>query len=177
MKRIGMIHGRFQPFHLGHLEYLRGAAAHSDHVYVGITNPDLSHIREEQSDPHRHLLESNPFHYWQRQLMVSAVALDEGISVSVIPFPIDSPELWDAYVPPWATQYLRVFSAWGATKLERLRSAGYEVVVLDEQRSKEISGADVRAALKQGRDWQHLVPQCVARVIGQLGIDASAGNP
>ena len=22
----GMIHGRFQPFHLGHLEYLRGAA-------------------------------------------------------------------------------------------------------------------------------------------------------
>ncbi|TML42980.1 MAG: hypothetical protein E6G19_13225 [Actinobacteria bacterium] len=24
--RRGMIHGRFQPFHNGHLEYLRGAA-------------------------------------------------------------------------------------------------------------------------------------------------------
>ena len=36
----GMIHGRFQPFHLGHLEYLRGAAERCDEVFVGITNPD-----------------------------------------------------------------------------------------------------------------------------------------
>ena len=27
--RTGMVHGRFQPFHNGHLAYLRGAAAHS----------------------------------------------------------------------------------------------------------------------------------------------------
>ncbi|MGZ4357283.1 MAG: adenylyltransferase/cytidyltransferase family protein, partial [Gaiellaceae bacterium] len=35
-----MIHGRFQPLHNGHLEYLRGAAAQSEEVFVGITNPD-----------------------------------------------------------------------------------------------------------------------------------------
>ena len=35
-----MIHGRFQPFHNGHLEYLRGAAERSDEVWIGITNPD-----------------------------------------------------------------------------------------------------------------------------------------
>ena len=45
-----MIHGRFQPFHNGHLEYLRGAAAQSGEVFVGITNPDPQRIREEPSD-------------------------------------------------------------------------------------------------------------------------------
>ena len=46
MKR-GMIHGRFQPFHLGHLEYLQGAAAQSDEVWVGITNPDPTRVKPE----------------------------------------------------------------------------------------------------------------------------------
>jgi len=31
-----MIHGRFQPFHNGHLEYMRGAADRSDELWIGI---------------------------------------------------------------------------------------------------------------------------------------------
>ena len=46
MKR-GMIHGRFQPFHNGHLEYMRGAAERSDELWVGITNPDPARIMPE----------------------------------------------------------------------------------------------------------------------------------
>jgi nicotinamide-nucleotide adenylyltransferase len=164
----GMIHGRFQPFHNGHLEYLRGAAARSDEVFVGITNPDPSRIREEPSDPLRHLPESNPFSYVERLLMVCAVAEDEGIRAHVIPFPVNEPELWDAYVPRGVTQFLRLFSDWGGTKLERMREAGYEVEILDEGVEKEISGADVRAALREGGEWEALVPPGVARVIRSL---------
>ena len=164
----GMIHGRFQPFHNGHLEYLRGAAARSDEVFVGITNPDPARIREEPSDPLRHLPESNPFTYVERLLMVQAVAEDEGIRVHVIPFPVNEPELWPAYVPPAITQYLRLFSEWGGTKLERMREAGYEVVILDEGVEKQVSGADVRAAIRAGGDWEALVPRGVARVIRSL---------
>jgi nicotinamide-nucleotide adenylyltransferase len=163
-----MIHGRFQPFHNGHLEYLRGAAARSDVVFIGITNPDPKRIKEEPSDPLRHLPESNPFSYVERLLMVSEVAHDERIRAHVIPFPVNEPELWPAYVPPDVTQYLRLFSDWGGTKLERMREAGYEVVVLDEGVEKRISGADVRAALGAGEDWEALVPQGVARVIRSL---------
>jgi nicotinamide-nucleotide adenylyltransferase len=168
MNRVGMIHGRFQPFHNGHLEYLRGAADRSDEVFVGITNPDPARIKEEASDPLRHLPESNPFTYVERLLMVEAVALDEGIRAHVIPFPVNEPELWSAYVPEGVTQYLRLFSEWGGTKFERMRDAGYDVVVLDEGAEKEISGADVRAALRSGRDWESLVPPGVARVIRSL---------
>jgi nicotinamide-nucleotide adenylyltransferase len=167
----GMIHGRFQPFHCGHLEYLRGAAEQSDELYVGITNPDPARIRPEPSDPARHLPESNPWSYAERQLMVKAAALDLGLDlacVHVIPFPVNEPELWPAYVPDGVTQYVRLFSDWGGTKLERLRDAGYEVVVLDQGAEKAVSGAEVREALRTGDDWASLVPPGVARVIREL---------
>jgi nicotinamide mononucleotide adenylyltransferase len=163
-----MIHGRFQPFHHGHLEYQRGAAARSQRVFVGITNPDPRRVKEEPSDPLRHLPESNPFTYTERLLMIEAVAHDEGIPVHVIPFPVNEPELWRAYVPAGVTQYLRLFSDWGGTKLERMRDAGYEVVILDEGAEKEISGRDVRETMRAGREWEALVPAGVARVINSL---------
>jgi cytidyltransferase-like protein len=166
-----MIHGRFQPFHNGHLEYLQGAAERSDEVVVGITNPDPTRIRPEPDDPLRHLPESNPYSYFERLLMVKAAAADlrlDPSKVHVIPFPVNEPELWPSYVPPGVTQYVRLFSDWGGTKLERLRAAGYEVVVLDEGARKEVSGEDVRTALREGRDWEALVPPGVARVIHGL---------
>ena len=166
-----MIHGRFQPFHNGHLEYLRGAAERSDEVFVGITNPDPARIKPEASDPLRHLPESNPFSYVERLLMVKAGGADAGLEperLHVIPFPVNEPELWNAYVPARVTQYLRLFSEWGGTKLERMREAGYEVVILDEGAEKQISGTDVRDALRSGGEWEALVPAGVVRVIRSL---------
>ena len=163
-----MIHGRFQPFHNGHLEYMRGAAEGCDELWVGITNPDPARIKPEASDPARHLPESNPYSYGERLLMVKAAAADLGLDparVHVIPFPVNEPELWSAYVPPGTTQYLRLFSAWGGEKHERLLAAGYEVVILDEGADKELSGGDVREALRSGGEWEPLVPPGVARVI------------
>ena len=166
-----MIHGRFQPFHNGHLEYMRGASERSDELWVGITNPDPARILPEASDPARHLPESNPYTYDERLLMVKAAARDLRIDaerVHVIPFPVNEPELWDAYVPPDVVQYIRLFSDWGGTKLERLRAAGYEVVVLDEGAEKQLSGADVRASLRAEDNWEQLVPPGVAAVIKRL---------
>src|SRR5437588_3295917 len=125
-------------------------------------------VKEEHPDPLRHLPASNPYTYVERLLMIEAAAADEGIEAHVIPFPVNEPELWPAYVPPGVTQYLRLFSDWGGTKLDRLRAAGYEVVVLDQGAEEEVSGADVRAAMRSGDDWEALVPPGVARVIRTL---------
>jgi nicotinamide mononucleotide adenylyltransferase len=160
-----MIHGRFQPLPNGSPEYLKGAAAHSDEVWVGITNPDPTRVKPEPADPIRHLPESNPYTYAERLLMIKAVAEEVDVDVHVIPFPVNEPELWPAYVPDGVTQYIRLFSDWGGTKLQRLEEAGHEVVVLDEGAEKEISGADVRAALRDGGDWRRLFLQGWARVL------------
>jgi nicotinamide-nucleotide adenylyltransferase len=166
-----MIHGRFQPFHNGHLEYMRGAAERSDELWIGITNPDPARILPEASDPARHLPESNPYSYGDRMLMVKAAASDLGLDplrVHVIPFPVNEPHLWSAYVPEGVTQYLRLFSVWGGEKQERLLAAGYEVVILDEGAEKQLSGSDVRAAMRSGAEWERLVPRGVARVLREL---------
>ena len=97
-----MIHGRFQPFHNGHLEYLAAPPSVREEVFVGITNPDPSRVMPEPSDPVRHLPESNPWSYAERMLMVKAAAQDLGLDlarVHLIPFPVNEPELWAAYVP------------------------------------------------------------------------------
>jgi nicotinamide-nucleotide adenylyltransferase len=173
-----MIHGRFQPFHNGHLEYMRGAAERCDELFVGITNPDPARVKPEPADPARHLPESNPWSYVDRVLMVKAAAGELGLElerVHVIPFPINEPDLWPAYVPEGVTQYLRLFSDWGGEKLDRLRAAGYEVVILDEGAEKDVSGTAVREALRTGGDWEPLVPAGVARVIRGLNR-APAGS-
>ncbi len=35
----GVVHGRFQPFHLDHLKYALAGLTHCDYLFVGITNP------------------------------------------------------------------------------------------------------------------------------------------
>jgi nicotinamide mononucleotide adenylyltransferase len=148
------------------------AAARCDELFVGITNPDPERVKPEPSDPLRHLPESNPYTYVERLLMVKAAARDAGLDlarVHVIPFPVNEPELWRAYVPDDVIQFIRLFSDWGGTKIDRLRAAGYEVVVLDEGAEKEVSGAEVREALRTGGDWERLVPPGVAQVIERLG--------
>jgi cytidyltransferase-like protein len=165
----GMIHGRFQPFHRGHLAYLTAAAGRCERLLVGITNPDRLHTRAEPEDGVRHLPEANPFTYTERLLMVRAAAAAAGVApVEVIPFPISDPEVWPDYVPAGTVHFLRVLSPWGAAKLERLRAEGFEVVVLDAGGGKEISGEQVRAAIRGGADWEPLVPAAVAALIRSL---------
>ena len=167
-----MIHGRFQPFHNGHLAYLTAAAARCGTLFVGITNPDRSHLRPEPEDPARHLPESNPFTYTERLLMVQGAVAEAGAGpVHVIPFPITEPDLWADYLPPGAVHYLRLFSPWGSAKLDRLRAAGHAVEVLEAPEGKAVSGEQVRAAMRAGGDWRSLVPPAVARVIDALPLD------
>jgi nicotinamide-nucleotide adenylyltransferase len=168
----GMVHGRFQPFHAGHLEYALSAFQRCDHLIVGITNPDPSLIVPEPSDPERHLPAANPFTFFERQWMVRAALAEAGCDaqrVSVVPFPIHHPECWRFYCPPGVTQFVRLFSAWGREKVERFQAMGWPVVVLDEGVTKQVSGTEVRRRLQMGQGWEELVPAAVARILKEIG--------
>src|SRR6202521_3228130 len=158
----GMIHGRFQPMHLGHVAYLEAAAARCGELFVGITNPDRRATRPEAADPTRHLPASNPFTYTERMLMITAAAAEVGVpGVRVIPFPITEPDLWDDYVPGDVVHYLRVFSPWGSTKADRLTSRGDRVEILAAPEAKQVSDEQVRAMTRTGGEWRRLVSPAV----------------
>jgi len=172
-----MVHGRFQPFHNGHLEYLRAARDLCVTLIVGITNPDPTAIVEEPTSEHRHLPESNPYTYFERLLMVREVLRDEGVPDQrsiIIPFPVNSPDRWRYYLPMNAVHYLRVFSDWEQSKVDRLRESGYRAEVLHPGITKEIEASEVRRRMANGEDWHPLVPAAVVRVIESLRESAPA---
>lgn len=169
--RYGMIHGRFQPFHLGHLAYLRAARERCHTLIIGITNPDPATIREEAEASHRHRDDANPYSFFQRQMMIRETLLDERVDLRravFVPFPINFPERWEHYLPPGTVQFIRVFSDWERKKVERFRQAGYTVEVLHPGVEKEVEAKDVRALMESGGDWRSLVPSGVARVIDRV---------
>ena len=169
--RLGMMHGRFQPFHNGHWEYLELTAARCETLIIGITNPDPSVTAKDEKSAHRHRAEANPYTYFQRQWMIREAILDSDLrldAVVFIPFPVNRPELWRYYVPDDVVHYLRVFSPWEQTKAERLREAGYAVEILQPGAEKQVEATEVRRRLRAGEQWQELVPAGVARVIESL---------
>ncbi|MDZ4278537.1 MAG: adenylyltransferase/cytidyltransferase family protein [Dehalococcoidia bacterium] len=173
--RYGMIHGRFQPFHDGHLEYLRAALGRSEALLVGITNPDPGQVGQEDTSEHRHLPDANPFTFFQRLLMIREVLRDERVSLDsaiIIPFPVNFPDTWRSYLPSDVVHYVRVFSAWEQTKVDRLREYGYRVEVLHPGATKHVEATEVRRRMAAGEDWRALVPPGVARVIESIAEGA-----
>ena len=165
---VAAIHGRFQPFHLGHLEYLELAYRRSRCLYVGITNPDPRARRAEAASPHRHRPDANPYTYDQRRQMIRAAVAAAGLDndrVAIVPFPISDPELWHGYVPAAATQFVRVYSAWESEKAERLRAGGYDVVEIAGPGPKSISATQVRDRIAASDAFDALVPPAVAELL------------
>lgn len=172
----GCVHGRFQPFHLGHLEYALLAKERCRRLLVGVTNPDPSWVDREAVNAHRHEAESNPFTYLERALMVRDSLLDEGLGARefvVAPFPIQEPGLCRYYVPEGAMHFVRVYSEWEEEKVRRLRAHGFAVEILDPGKEKGLSGMEIRRLIRRGFAWEHTVPTAVAPIIREV----VAGEP
>jgi nicotinamide mononucleotide adenylyltransferase len=174
MAEVGiMIHGRYQPFHLGHNNLLAMALDRSERICVGITNPDLESWVTHDASPHRHLPESNPFTYLERLQMVSAsaVGLDAAESrVLVVPFPLDRPRVWSSYIPPDAVHLVPVFSDWEAAKVTKLRSLGHKVTAIDRRGEAKLSASNIRKLIADGGMWEQLVPQPVVGLVHEFLI-------
>lgn len=179
LPRFGMVHGRFQPIHNDHLEYILEADACCSSLVVGITGADSSQIKFEASEPERSDPARNPFPYHLRARMIRDSLVEAGLPPSdllIMPFPVHDPLLWSAYVPPNVVHYLRVFSPWGEAKVQRLRAAGHQVVDLADGRPKGISATEVRRRWHRGGDWRSLIPAAAAAILQEYG-DQVACSP
>ncbi|MBD1893205.1 nicotinate-nucleotide adenylyltransferase [Coleofasciculus sp. FACHB-129] len=173
MAHLGMIHGRFQPFHKEHLQYLLSALERCEHCVVGITNPEPSEFNEEVTSGHRHLPASNPYTYFQRAEMIRRSLIAERIEInkiSFVPFHIFDTSKWYFYLPkPNSTvQYVRLFSSWERKKVGLFYAYGFQVEILDEGAVKNIEATQVRQLMEVGGDWKKLVPDGTIQVIEMI---------
>ena len=172
---MGVIHGRFQVLHHDHLKYLTAGKARCRHLVVGITNPDPTLTRDDPADPQRSQPAANPLSYFERYVMIQAALLDAGLGssdFSVVPFPINLPELWGHYVPLDATFFLTIYDQWGRRKLEQFKEHGLKIEVLWERKldEKGLRASEVRKRMAEGSPWSHLVPKSTEILMRRWGI-------
>ena len=163
---VGMIHGRFQPFHNGHLDCLTWLAANADRMIVGITNPDWRDVSPVRHAPHRHLDSENPYPYHLREEMVRGAARDAGLEdrrLRVIPFFLNSPEVWSAYFTRDCAHHVTILSDWEEEKALRIEAEGYAVV--RRRMARDMSATQVRRALDAGQPVDRLVPSATANIV------------
>jgi nicotinamide mononucleotide adenylyltransferase len=174
-RETGVIHGRFQVFHNDHLVYLLAGLALCRHLVVGITNPDPFLTRDDSADRKRSSPSANPLTYYERYVTVRAVLAEAGVEpsrFSIVPFPINIPELYRYYVPLDALFFLSVYDEWGKRKLELFSGLGLRTHVLRNvpESQKGISATDIRSCMARGEPWEALVPPAVALLMKKWNV-------
>ncbi|MBU1231459.1 MAG: nicotinate-nucleotide adenylyltransferase [Proteobacteria bacterium] len=163
--KVGVIHGRFQLLHNDHMKYLLAGKKRCDHLVVGITNPDPSHTRNDPADMSRSSMASNPLTYYERYCMVREALAEQGLhdSISIVPFPINFPDLYQHYVPLDALFFLTIYDAWGEKKLTLFQELGLNTEILwrKKQTEKGLSATDIRGKIINNEEWEQFVPPAV----------------
>ncbi len=168
----GIVLGRFQPFHLDHLRYLRAAKERCVRLVVGITNPDPTPAGIVEADAARSRPENNPLTYLERHLMIEASLREDGWSPAdylLVAAPLTRPDRLMSYLPPPARSVvlLTVYDAWGEQKARELEALGYRTEILwrKDPAERAMTGTEIRALIRGGQDWEHLVPPAAARYL------------
>ncbi|HWH09434.1 MAG TPA: nicotinamide-nucleotide adenylyltransferase, partial [Candidatus Thermoplasmatota archaeon] len=112
----GLFLGRFQPFHLGHLEATRRLAGRHDELVLAIGSANVSHTP------------TNPFTGGERVEMARAALAEAGIgNVVVLPVPdLGRNALWAAHVASLVPRF-RVVHTNNPLPARLFAEAGYEV--------------------------------------------------
>lgn len=168
----GSIHGRFQPFHNGHLAYALAALKAVDTLYVGLTRVLTEPGIGGEIAPHRLQKESNPLNYFERSRVIRAALISAGVSESrfqIGPFPMEEPgripEFWPLSYPCYTT----IVDDWNWRKIEELERLGYQVIVLQDvvtENLKVTSGTEIRRLIRSNNSsWTNFVPEGTKRII------------
>jgi NAD+ synthase len=155
VSRTGLFIGRFQPFHIGHLDALGQIAKEVDEIIVGIGSAQYNNTKE------------NPFSYAEREMMIKA-----GLKSLKKPFVVvriddtHDDRRWAGYVVLHCPRFDVVYT--GNELVERLfMEKGF--VVKRPLIKHEISATEIRRMMKTGEKWQRFVPAVVRDVLKKIG--------
>ena len=159
----GLLIGRFQPFHRGHLEVVRKVRADrpSAPLLIGVGTADESYTWE------------NPFTAGERIEMIER-ALAEAKVENAFLIPISDIQrhaLWVSYLEALLPTFDRVYTNNPLTRLLFERS-GYLVESPPLFDRARYEGARIREQLADGGPWKEAVPPAVAAYLEEIGATA-----
>ena len=152
--------GRFQPFHLGHLQAVKHALGDVDYLYVVVGSAQRSHERD------------NPFTAGERITMIKAALDGNGVDPSrwmAIPIAdADSHSLWVSAIESMVPKFNIVFTNDALTFL-LFKEEGIEVRSVPYLDRKNYSATNVRSRILERKDWKSLVPPEVSKLVTKFG--------
>ena len=144
----GLTIGRFQPFHLGHLEALQFALTKVDKLWVGLGSSN------------KPIEKSNPFSAEERKEMIlSSIddSIKEKISIYFIP-DLDNHIKWIEKIDTIVPKFGIVFSNDELTK-HLYSKRDVQVISIPFLKRNVLSGTHVRELIISDQKWDDLVPE------------------
>lgn len=171
------VHGRFQPFHLEHLDYVAAAIAKADFLHIGITQFETAHLKHVPgAGDHRDDRASNPLTYFERAEVISLALTGEGYHESqfrVSPFPIENPDQLLDFLPTSIPIMTTRVDEWNDHKIILLTQLGYSVQTLFDRDPKGVAGSKIRSLMVDGDDaWHSMVPGSTVAYLNSLDLGA-----
>ena len=177
MKIIGYTHGRFQPFHKGHLAILLYILNNYDELWVGISNPLRRlpyNIENYEVSIKKSILEArsekkNLFTFLEREMMIIETLKDEGVDmgrVKILPhFGYYEEDNWVDFLPPkeLTTIVLHCKDSHHDAKVDYYKKIGWKLEIIPLL--KEGYSGTLFHNEYPGGNWQDLVPEGTKRVL------------
>ncbi len=159
MVNRGLYVGRFQPFHLGHLEAIRSVLENVDELAIVIGSAQYSHNS------------NNPFTAGERLVMIRRALQEAEVDYSrlwIVPVPdVHLHMLWVSALEGYTPKFNVVFSNEPLTK-RLFMEKGYRVKSIRFFDRKSYNSTLVREKMLKDESWTSLVPKSIAQFITEI---------
>jgi len=154
----GLLIGRFQPFHLGHLEAFRFALTQVDKLWIGIGSSNKPSEK------------NNPFTADERKEMILSSINDQilnRIEIFYIP-DFENHMEWIKNIDLIVPSFDVVFTNDELTQV-LYRKRGKKVIQVPFKDREILSGTNIREKIISDQNWQELVPEGTKTVLQKIG--------
>lgn len=155
----GLMMGRYQPFHLGHLELVKQILNECDEVIIALTGSQFNYI------------EKDPFTSGERIEMIHQTLKENNVDLSkcyVIAIENQfNVATWASYLKSSLPSFDKVYS--GNDYVEMLLAdSGYEVITPNFLEREKYNATKIRKLIANNEDWEQFVPSAVSTLIKKI---------
>lgn len=152
--------GKFQPFHLGHLECVKYILSQARELIIVLGSSQYSHRLD------------NPFTTGERIEMIRAALREAGIPCDryvIVPVPDTNGvhSIWVSQVVSYVPHFDVVFTNEPLTR-RLFIEAGFRVESIPFFGRDVFSATEIRRRMLEGLEWESLVPRSVADIIRRI---------
>jgi len=156
---VGLYVGRFQPFHLGHLEVVKLILRKVDELIIVVGSAQYSHAK------------SNPFTVGERIKMIRESLKETKINLDRIQItPITDVNvhgIWVHHISLYIGKIDTVFSNDPLTS-QLFNEAGFRVESIPFFKREIYSATEIRNRILTDHNWRELVPKSVSNIIDSI---------